>query len=287
VIDGHGCSFHTLSGDVRQTLFRWDNVSLPKKHGRGGQSQNRFARIREERRFNYITKVVALATQHFLDPLTNLPIVESLILAGLADFKHDLGKRLDPRLQKIILSYVDIAYNGEVGFNQAIQLSQGALKDCKFLRDQKTLEGFFGLISNDGPYCYSPTDTIFALEAGSVDRLVLWEELPDVRYELISSTDPSIKKILFSATGLPAELEGEDWVIHSQPLLDWLLENYRSFGASLSLVADSSSVGSQFVKGFGGIGAFLRFPVEFPRKGDEEFNHSGGDDASDDYDFIY
>jgi len=286
VIDGHGCSFHILAGDTRSTIYKWDNVALPKKHGRGGQSQNRFARIREEKRFNYITKVVALATQHFIDPLTNGAIVESIVMAGLADFKSELGKRLDPRLQKLILTYVDVAYNGEQGFNQAIQLAAGALKDCKFLRDQKTLEGFFFQISSDAPYCFTSSDTVYALEAGAVETLVVWEELPDMRYSLHSSVDPSVKKLIYSTNGLPTEIQDEpDWVIESQPLLDWILENYRSFGASLCLVADSSTVGNQFVKGFGGIGAFLRFPVDVTQKDDEEGAEAA--DGSDEYDFVY
>jgi len=37
-------------------------VQLPKKHGRGGQSAMRFARLREEKRHMYIVKCAELAT---------------------------------------------------------------------------------------------------------------------------------------------------------------------------------------------------------------------------------
>jgi peptide chain release factor subunit 1 len=37
IIDGHSASFHTLVGNVKETLFKLE-VMLPKKHGRGGQS---------------------------------------------------------------------------------------------------------------------------------------------------------------------------------------------------------------------------------------------------------
>jgi hypothetical protein len=42
-------------------------VDLPKKHGRGGQSSVRFARLRTEKRHNYMRKVAELATQHFIE----------------------------------------------------------------------------------------------------------------------------------------------------------------------------------------------------------------------------
>jgi len=277
IIDGHGVSFHILAGNARQTLYKWDNVSLPKKHGRGGQSQNRFARIRVEKRFNYISKVVDLAGLHFLDPSTNLPIVSGLVMAGCADFKHYLAKRLDPRLQKIISSFLDIQYNGESGFNQAIRLSSGVLKDCRLMRELKVLEEFFGLIANDGLFCFTNNDTMYALEGGCLERVVVWDELPDIRFEVASVSNPSVTKVVLSAKGTFSE---PDWVITSSvPLLDWILDNYKSLGSALELVSDSSTLGSQFVKGFGGLGGFLRFPVEFPSRTDtlEE------EDSSSDY----
>lgn len=38
------------------------------------------------------------------------------------------------------------------------------------------------------------------------------------------------------------------------PLLEWFANSYKKFGATLEIVTDKSQEGSQFVKGFGGIG---------------------------------
>ena len=50
--------------------------------------------------------------------------------------------------------------------------------------------------------------------------------------------------------------------------LEWLAESYKDFGASLEFVSDRSSEGNQFVKGFGGIGAMLRYKVNFEQLAD-------------------
>lgn len=42
------------------------------------------------------------------------------------------------------------------------------------------------------------------------------------------------------------------------PLLEWFANNYKKFGATLEIVTDKSQEGSQFVKGFGGIGGKTR-----------------------------
>ncbi len=52
-------------------------------------------------------------------------------------------------------------------------------------------------------------------------------------------------------------------VVNQMPFLEWLAEHYKDFGATLEFVSDRSSEGNQFVKGFGGIGAILRYKVNF------------------------
>ncbi|KAJ8480048.1 hypothetical protein OPV22_023775 [Ensete ventricosum] len=57
VMDGNGTLFGTLSDNTREVLHKF-TVDLPKKHGRGGQSALRFARLRMEKRHNYEKKLI-------------------------------------------------------------------------------------------------------------------------------------------------------------------------------------------------------------------------------------
>lgn len=52
----------------------------------------------------------------------------------------------------------------------------------------------------------------------------------------------------------PVQTGQEHELIESMPLLEWFANNYKKFGATLEIVTDKSQEGSQFVKGFGGIG---------------------------------
>ena len=60
-------------------------VDLPKKHGRGGQSSNRFANIRNEKRLIYTKRVAEEMKKVFIT--NNLPNVQGIIMGGYADFK--------------------------------------------------------------------------------------------------------------------------------------------------------------------------------------------------------
>ena len=50
--------------------------------------------------------------------------------------------------------------------------------------------------------------------------------------------------------------------IEVENLTEWLAEHYSDFGAELYFITDKSAEGCQFVKGFSGIGGFLRYKVE-------------------------
>lgn len=88
-MDGNGALFGTLQGNTRDVLHKF-TVDLPKKHGRGGQSALRFARLRMEKRHNYVRKVAEVATQLFVS--NDKPNIAGLILAGSADFKTELSQ---------------------------------------------------------------------------------------------------------------------------------------------------------------------------------------------------
>ena len=88
-MDGNGCLYGTLQGSTRAVLHKF-SVDLPKKHGRGGQSALRFARLRLEKRKNYVTKVAEMAVQCFISD--NRPNVRGLVMCGSAEFKDQLAR---------------------------------------------------------------------------------------------------------------------------------------------------------------------------------------------------
>lgn len=270
VMDGNGALFGTLQGNTRDVLHKF-TVDLPKKHGRGGQSALRFARLRMEKRHNYVRKVAETAVTLFI--ANDKPNISGLILAGSADFKTELSQSdmFDPRLQAKVIKLVDVSYGGENGFNQAIELAAESLANVKFIQEKKLIGKYFDQISQDtGKYCFGVEDTLRALEMGAVETLICWENLDITRYvlknhaageekilHLTSEQEKDMTHFTDKETGVELELE------ESMAFLEWLANNYKSFGATLEIITDKSQEGSQFVRGFGGIGGMLRYKVDF------------------------
>lgn len=290
VIDGNGSLFGVLAGNTRTVLHRV-SVDLPKKHGRGGQSALRFARLRMEKRHNYVRKIAELAVQFFIT--NDKPNVSGLIVAGSADFKSELSASdmFDQRLRAIILKIVDVSYGGDNGFNQAIELSQEVLANVKFVQEKKLIGSFFEEISQDtGKYCFGVEDTLRGLDIGAVHTLIVWENLDFTRYQIKNPVAGEKDQILFLTKEQEKDtsnFRGDDGaeleVIESMPLVEWFANNYKNFGATLEFVTNRSQEGSQFCKGFGGIGGILRYKVDlmalndYDEQSPEDFNSSDDD----------
>ena len=292
IMDGSGCLFGTLCGNTREVLQRI-TVDLPKKHSKGGQSSVRFARLRLEKRHNYVRRVGELAVANFIT--NDRPNVNGLILAGCADFKSVLNKSMmfDPRLQEIVLNVVDVSYGGMNGFNQAIELSAETLRTVKFVAEKDLINSFMDQIKMDtGKYVFGVSETLKALEMGAVERLIIFENLKNCRIELTNPVTQD-KKVLY--LDKEADLEKQnlkdtenqvDWQVTSNELLvDWFPEHYKEFGTHLEFVTDKSQEGAQFVKGFGGIGGILRYQIDMDTL-DENYNVAADDSESDSEDIF-
>merc|ERR1712113_1351683 len=70
-------------------------------------------------------------------------------------------------------------------------------------------------------------------------------------------------------------------VVDSKPFVEWIVENYKTFGTKLEFITDRSQEGNQFTKGFGGIGGLLRYKVEFENFEEPDFDDAGLDSDDD------
>ena len=142
-------------------------------------------------------------------------------------------------------------------------------------------------------------DTLKALELGAVEDLIIWENLDIERITLRNSSTSEETVVhltkeqqqndnFFHDPETSVELE----IIEKESVVEWFANNYKNYGCALNYVTDRSGEGTQFVKGFGGIGGILRWKVDFvelagfdEQTGEEENSDSDSEDAGDDYGF--
>ena len=291
IVDGNGALYATLQGNNREILQKI-SVELPKKHRKGGQSSVRFARLREEKRHNYLRKVAELTTSHFIS--NDLPNVAGIVMAGNAGFKIELSETdmLDKRLHHCIIAVLDVSYGGENGLSEAITQAADALTNVKFVAEKKLVSKFFEEIALDtGLVVFGVEDTMKAMEVGALETMMLFEDLEVTRYVLKNPIKGDQRTLILNPTQeknskffRDTENNVDYDVIEKDPLAEWLCNNYGRFGIKIEFITDKSQEGFQFVKGFGGIGGFLRYKIELEDHiGD---TNAGGDDFDAENDFI-
>jgi peptide subunit release factor 1 (eRF1) len=179
---------------------------------------------------------------------------------------------------------------------QAIELAMETLGEVKLVQEKKLLQKFFDEISQDtGKYAFMVEDTLRSLDLGAAESLIVWENCETMRsvpafalaaqasrgriimmwrhgggcrYTVRDKSSGEEKVIHISKAQEAADSHlrdprtGQDLeVVDKTTLVEWLADNYKRFGTTLEMVTDRSQEGAQFCRGFGGIGALLRWKV--------------------------
>jgi peptide chain release factor subunit 1 len=304
VIDGNGTLFARLDPQQGTTILKRLQVSLPKKHGRGGQSAPRFERLRREAIHNYLSKVAENAKSVYLNSQQHgLANVDGFILSGSANLKQELVKSdlLGLQIQNKILRLVDVSYGGDNGLQETLRLCTDIFADIKSTQERQLLDEIFSQIkhssatneSNTVSYTIGVDETSLILneDGGLIDRLIIWENLITKRYvyqkrdkELIIIVADNEEEAQKKLKNIIKENDREQIeCIDEMNLLDYLTEHYRQMNIRLHLVTDRSPEGQQFRLGFGGCIALLRYPISTAIF--DSLNNNHDDDNIDEYDY--
>ncbi|KAL9652615.1 hypothetical protein ABK040_015578 [Willaertia magna] len=263
IVNGQSCLFATLKGNHSKILHEF-SVDLPKKHSKGGQSRERFARNREIARDAYLKEVAEKANHYFISQSQNCALVDGIILAGSADLKNELltcqSDTLDYRLRNKVISTIDICYGGKMGLYQAIELCKDLLKDAKYVEEQQVInELFTALHKGNNRSVVGLDEVMYAVNHGWVDKLILCEAATNLKRVTLMN-DKEIRYM--TDEQLKEEMKYLN-IVRIESVIDYLIENYHTIGVStLELVSNATNEGQMFLNGFSGIGGILKFEVD-------------------------
>lgn len=174
ILRGDEVSMFIVSGSEIENVYR-QTARLSKKHSRGGQSQNRFARLREESIDNYITLTQEHAVECFIDAHTTLPSVRGLIIAGPGDKKNKLVEILDGRLQRIVIGVVAATEHDHASAIME-RVTPLIAQDKHQTADDKIHRFFETMETNDAMVVYGQQQTLQALKDGSLAQILVVED---------------------------------------------------------------------------------------------------------------
>ncbi|MEM4780024.1 MAG: peptide chain release factor aRF-1 [Halalkalicoccus sp.] len=233
---------------------------VPGKQRKGGQSAQRFARLRLEAIDNFYQEIAGMANDLFVPERHDL---EGILVGGPSPTKDEFldGDYLHHELQDQVLGKFDVSYTDESGLYDLVDAAEDALADAEVMKDKSEMEEFFKQLHDGGLATYGFEATRKNLVMGSVDRLLISEDLrKDVivydcgdidEYEVVDQRHSTPEHTC--EDGSEAELkEREDVIEH-------LIAIAEQRGTEPKFISTDFEKGEQLYDAFGGIAGILRY----------------------------
>ncbi|MBS1266369.1 MAG: Peptide chain release factor subunit 1 [Candidatus Woesearchaeota archaeon] len=152
--------------------------NVPGKTRAGGQSAQRFARLREGAAKQFYKRLGELMKNEFL----HNPNIKGIIVGGPGHTKNDFvdGNYITNEVKKKILAIKDVAYTGESGLHELLDRSQDVLASEEIAAEKKIMREFFELLATKPKkVAYGETEVMKNLKIGAVETLLISEEFDD------------------------------------------------------------------------------------------------------------
>ncbi|MEK6909853.1 MAG: peptide chain release factor aRF-1, partial [Candidatus Aenigmatarchaeota archaeon] len=181
VIDSSEADIGLLYGKKITPIKHIDSL-VAGKAIKGGMSQVRYDRIREQAIAEFLTKVGEIASESFLKQ----PQLKGVIIGGPGFIKNEFikGEYLHYQLREKVLGVKDTGYTGDHGFEELVQRSEDLLKEAAVMKERQLLQKFLTELQKGGNVVYGYTQTIEALNMGVMETLLVSEGFDWVRVKL-------------------------------------------------------------------------------------------------------
>ena len=235
---------------------------VPGKQRKGGQSAQRFARLRLEAIDNFYQEVAEMANELMVPKRHEL---DGILVGGPSPTKDEFldGDYLHHELRDHVVGKFDVSYTDESGLYDLVDAASDALADQEVMKDKKVMEEFFENLHGGDLATYGFEPTRRNLVMGSVDRLLISEDLRnDVcvyecpndheEFEVVDSRKATPTHTC-NECGKDAELqEREDVIEH-------LMNIAEQRGTETKFISTDFEKGEQLMDAFGGVAGLLRY----------------------------
>ena len=231
----------------------------------GGQSAKRFEHLREEAANDFFKRIGEKINMTFLEFGDKL---KGLVIGGPGITKnYFLNKDLiDHRLKPKILGTIDTSYTDESGIRETIQKSDELLKDTAIIKEKNQINDFLGQVVKGNLATYGQREVEEAIKNGRVSLAIISEGIDWMVYRFKCLHCGSIEETIvkdgsFNVNSYKCKSCGYQDVelVEEADYLDWIIEKAKSTGAKVKIISTETDEGAQFLRGFGGIGAILRY----------------------------
>ncbi|MFB6214069.1 MAG: peptide chain release factor aRF-1 [Candidatus Nanohaloarchaea archaeon] len=176
-LDKNEAAIGYLHGSSIKTEYTMSS-EVPGKTRAGGQSAQRFARIRKEMLKNFMQEIAENSKKAFLDKARDDKLL-GILVGGPGWVKEKfLDNHLHQELQEKVVATEDLNYSGEEALEELVSKAEDAIQDAEVVHEKNLVNEFFdNLREENGKSEYGLEQVKKALEMGAVDTLLITEDV--------------------------------------------------------------------------------------------------------------
>ncbi|MEE3113739.1 MAG: peptide chain release factor aRF-1 [Candidatus Thermoplasmatota archaeon] len=267
VIDRSEAAYGVASG---KRLHCQEHITslVPSKHGRGGQSAQRFERLIEEAAHEFFKKATERACRYWL-PMTQ--DLRGIIIGGPGATKDYVVKHdyFHHEIKKLITEpFFDVGYSNESGLRELIQRAGSTMDQIELDRERTLVDEFLREVMQTSPKAtYGEGMVRSALEQGAVATLLLSEALSKRRVVWrCKACKHEWEATQNRLSEIPDCPECKSEKVREDPdrtmeLIDELTTLAGRISAEVRLISLDTEEGATLNTAFGGIAAMLRYAI--------------------------
>ncbi len=254
VMDGREATLAILRGK-QVKIIRTLNSTAHAKINKGGQSQRRYQRLIEESIEKYYKRIGEAMDTSFLPAG-----LKGVIVGGPGPAKEDFLKLKPFNYQITMLGMLDTGYTNEYGVHELMNKSSDLISEQESIKERQVVSEFMRRVVKDELVTYGEKEVREALESNKADTLLVSEDLKLKRFSLACSRCGTKEtRIAEKAEDLKCSCGGLFRVEGEMDVADELVGLAEEKNIKTVLISSETSEGSQFLVGFKGVGAFLRY----------------------------
>jgi len=265
VADKNDAAIGYLQGSSIKTVYTLES-NVPGKTRAGGQSAQRFSRLRDEMLKTFLDDIAEKAKNAFMKKARKEKLL-GIIVGGPGFVKDKLidDDHLHQELQDEVISVKSLDVAGEAGLSRLVDKAEESIEDSQVVKERKLVNQFFeNLNKENGKSEYGVEQVEEALNMGAVETVLISEDvnLYQAKYKCPQGHEKEIfeEKPQISDSIECDECNEEMKLEDIGDIVDVFGEKAEEMSSELEIISTDHEEGKRLMN-LGGVAAIMRYRI--------------------------
>ncbi len=265
VADKSEAAIGYLQGSRVKTAYTMES-NVPGKTRAGGQSAQRFERLRKSMYETFMSDIAEKAKNAFMDKAREGKLL-GIIVGGPGFTKDKIMNDgyLHNELEERVIAQESLNYSGEEALEELVEKAEDSIEDSEVVIEKKLVNEFFqNLKQENGKSEYGREQVMKALEMGAVETVLVSEDIEmfEATYECPNGHEKHVyEQEPHISDSVECDECNEDMDLEEmQDIVDVLAEKAEEMSSDIEIIYTNHEEGQRLMN-MSGIAAIMRYRI--------------------------